>query len=180
MKMLRLLVILILICGLIYPLTVTVIGRFIFHDKANGSLIIVDGKVIGSELLSQKFTSKEFFYSRPSAADYATIPSGASQTSPTQKFGTDLREQRRKDLPDADIDFWTSSGSGLDPHISPKTAYAQLSRIATARSMSSRELKTLIDRFVEGPTFGIWGQARVNVLKLNLELISQGKNANTR
>jgi K+-transporting ATPase ATPase C chain len=180
MKMLRLLVILTLICGVVYPLTVTVIGRFIFHDKANGSLIIVDGKVVGSELLSQKFTRKEFFHSRPSAADYATIPSGASQSSPTQKSGTDLREQRRKDLPEAGIDFWTSSGSGLDPHISPKTAYAQISRIAAGHSLSSSELMILIDRFVEGPTFGIWGQPRVNVLKLNLELLSQGKNANTR
>jgi K+-transporting ATPase ATPase C chain len=180
MKMFKLLIVLTLLCGVIYPLTITVIAQVLFPNESNGSLLIKEGKLIGSELLAQKFSRAEFFHPRPSAADYATVASGASQSSPTQKSGTDSREQRRAQHPTAGVDFWTTSGSGLDPHISPETAYAQVHRVAAARGTSEEFIKSLISQHIEGPTIGIWGQPRVNVLKLNLVLMSQGTNANTR
>lgn len=168
--MIRLLLVLTFICGVFYPLTVTLIGQVIFPKQSNGSLISRDGQIVGSELLAQKFLKNEYFHPRPSAADYATIASGASQASPTQKAGTDARDQRRAQNPTAGVDVWTTSGSGLDPHISPKSAYAQTNRIAASRAMANETIVSLIDNHTEGPTFGIWGQPRVNVLKLNLAL----------
>lgn len=180
MKMLRLFLVLTFLCGAIYPLTITLIGQGFFSEQAQGSLIIRENKIIGSKLLAQKFSKPEFFHSRPSAADYATVASGASQASPTQEAGKKFREEKRAQLPAAGVDAWTTSGSGLDPHISPKTAYAQRDRIVAARGISLQSLTELIDKNTEGPTFGIWGQPRVNVLELNIALMTVGNNANTR
>ena len=104
MKMLRLLLVLTFLCGIIYPLTVTLIGQGLFPKQAGGSLIFDKNKMIGSKLLAQKFTKAEFFHSRPSAADYATTPSGASNASPTQKLAAELREERRTQFPKAGVD----------------------------------------------------------------------------
>lgn len=180
MKMFRLLIGLTILCGVLYPVTVTFLGKVFFPKKLNGSLIYLEGKLVGSGLLSQQFTQSGFFHPRPSASNYATIPSGGSQFSPTNKMGSSIIKERRKEYPQAGIDFWTSSGSGLDPHISPETAYSQAARIAATRSLSLKEVNTLIDRSVENQTWGIWGRPRLNVLKLNIELLSQGKNANSR
>lgn len=170
MKMIRLLLILTFLCGICYPLTVTLISQMIFPEQSGGSLISRNGKLVGSELLAQKFSKDEFFHPRPSAGDYITIASGASQASPTQKAATNAWKERRNQNPLASVDAWTTSGSGLDPHISPTTAYAQVNRIASSRTMTSANIRALIDEHIEGPVLGIWGQPRVNVLKLNLAL----------
>lgn len=180
MKMLKLFFYLTLICGVIYPLSVTVIAKIIFPHKASGSLITNNEKIVGSELLAQKFTEARYFHPRPSAGDYATVSSGASQFSPTSKTGMEQILQRKSQFPNAGLDFWTTSGSGLDPHISPQSAFAQVDRIATTLRVTPKSIKALIERHIEGPTLGIWGQPRVNVLKLNLDLLSEGKDANTR
>lgn len=180
MKMIKLLLILTLICGGAYPLIVSLVGRVVFQEQAEGSLVKYGTTIIGSELLSQKFNRPEFFHSRPSASDFATVASGASQSGPTQKSGMLRMRELRKNLPEAGEDAWTTSGSGLDPHISPKTALAQVNRVGAARRMNPEELTKLIEEHTEGPTLGIWGQPRVNVLKLNIALMNAGKNANTR
>lgn len=179
MKMFRLLIVMTIICGIIYPLLVTVIGTVAFPEKANGSLIKKEGKTLGSSLIAQKFSRGDFFHSRPSAADFATVSSGASQSSPLQKSGKELRDERRAALPHGGVDAWTNSGSGLDPHISPETALAQLPRIANQRGISIEKLKDLIDSHTEGPTLGIWGQPRVNVLELNIALMNVGNNGHS-
>lgn len=178
MKMIKLLLVLTFLCGVIYPLTVTLIGSAFFLKKIEGSLVRDGNKIIGSSLLAQKFTREDFFHPRPSAADYATISSGASHSSATQISGTELREKRRSLMPSAGVDAWTASGSGLDPHISPKTANFQIKRVAQARQIPTETLIALIEKYTEGPTLGIWGQERVNVLELNIAL-SEGKYANT-
>ena len=177
--MLRLFFVLTLVCGVIYPLAITSIGVIFFPKGTQGSLVKAGEKIVGSALLAQNFSREDFFHSRPSAANYVTVSSGASQSSPIQKAAKDLREQRRSISPLAGVDAWTASGSGLDPHISPQTAYSQINRVAAARGMTEEALKSLIEKNVEGPTLGIWGRPRVNVLKLNIALL-EGKYANAR
>jgi K+-transporting ATPase ATPase C chain len=179
MKMIRLLVVLTLICGILYPLVVTIIASSVFPEKAQGSLIKNEEHIIGSKLLAQSFKQDDFFHPRPSFVEFATVASGASQASPTQMSGSELREKRRALLPEGGVDAWTNSGSGLDPHISPQTAFAQVKRVAAARGIPSEKLHALVEKFIEGSTFGIWGQPRVNVLELNLAL-SKGTNADAR
>ena len=165
--------------GVLYPLVITGIAQLAFHDKANGSLIERDGKVVGSELLAQQFTGAKYFWPRPSAGSYATVPSGASNLGPTSaalrsnvtanaaairaanKLPTDTR------IPS---DLLFASGSGLDPHISPDAARLQAARVATARGVSEDQIEALVERFVEPPQFGFLGEPRVNVLLLNLAL----------
>lgn len=180
MKILKLFLVLTFICGVAYPLSVTIIGQSLFPHKSQGSLIIKDGKVIGSELLAQKFSEPGYFHARPSATNYETIPSGASQLSLTSKALLDLARERRSKSPEAGSDAWTASGSGLDPHISPKTALAQIPRIAAARAVSEANIKKLVEANTERQTWGIWGQPRVNVLRLNLDLMSVGTNGESR
>lgn len=178
MNMFRLLIVLTVLCGVIYPLAVTGIGIRFFSDKMEGSIVKEGNKIIGSTLLAQNFSREDFFHPRPSAADYATVSSGASHASPTQASGVELREKRRALMPNSGIDAWTTSGSGLDPHISPQNAFAQVSRVAAARGISTESLNSLIKKLTEDPTLGIWGQPRVNVLELNIALL-EGKNAYT-
>lgn len=179
MSMLRLILLMSLVCGVIYPLAVTLIGQSLFKDKANGSLITLNGKMIGSKLLGQKFERDDFFHARPSATDYTGVGSGATQFSVTHAAGKEIREQRRTRFPDQAVDAWTASASGLDPHISPETAFGQAKRVAAARGTSLEKLKQLIDRHIEGPTLGIWGQPRVNVLELNIALLAEGSHEYT-
>lgn len=168
MIMIRLFFIMTVLTGVIYPLGVTLFSQIAFSHQANGSMTNM-----GSTLISQKFTSDDYFHSRPSAADYATVASGASQTSPTHREGKEKYEQRKKDFPHAGEDFWTSSGSGLDPHLSPSSAFSQVSRIAKQRGMEESKLAALINEHTEDPTWGIWGQSRVNVLELNIALFKE-------
>lgn len=179
MSMLRLLLVMTLLCGVIYPLALTVIGQTFFKDLSNGSLITHNGKVVGSKLLAQKFSSDNYFHSRPSATDYIGVGSGASQFGPTSEAGKLARINRQNQNPDLSIDAWTTSASGLDPHITPETAFGQLKRVAAARGMEEEALKKLISNHIEGPTLGIWGQPRVNVLELNIALTQQGKHEHT-
>lgn len=173
MVIIRLFFILTFITGVIYPLSVTLVSQLAFSEKAEGSLVKSGDKIVGSSLIAQKSESEGLFHSRPSAADYATVSSGASQASPTHREAKDKREVRKLMNPTAGIDLWTTSGSGLDPHISPKSALAQITRIAKATGLPEVKLSEMILQNSDGPTWGIWGQPRVNVLELNIALLKE-------
>jgi K+-transporting ATPase ATPase C chain len=159
----------IITCG-IYPAAVWAIGQLAFSHRANGSLIERNGKVIGSELIGQSFTSDRFFHGRPSVSDYDAKNSGGTNYGPTSKK---LRDSiaaavgNRRDVPADEV---TASASGLDPHISPANAYDQAARVAFANHMAEADVRALIERHIEGRFLGIYGEPRVNVLALNLEL----------
>ena len=167
------------VAGVLYPLVITGVAQVAFHDQANGSLLVRNGTVVGSELLAQQFTGDKYFWPRPSAGSYATVPSGASNLGPTSQalqsnvtanaaaFRTGNKLAADAPVP-ADMVF--TSASGLDPHISPEAARLQVARVAAARGMGVDQVKTLVEKFVEPPQWGIFGEARVNVLRLNLAL----------
>lgn len=178
----RLTIALMVLLCVIYPAVVWGIGQVAFRDKANGSLIVRDGKVIGSSLIGQSFTSERFFHSRPSAAGsdgYDASASSGSNLGPTsQKLHDRIAESTKNwkdDRPAGGIpaDAVTASGSGLDPHISPSNARAQAARVARANGVPLQEVQQLIDRHTEGRFLGVFGEPRVNVLALNLELASK-------
>ena len=177
------LVILTLITGVVYPLMVTGVAQVLFPKQANGSLIHrgeqgVDSKVIGSELIGQNFVEARYFHPRPSAAGngYDAMASGGSNLGPTSKTLVDrvknAADQLRAETSDGliPVDLVTTSGSGLDPHISPAAAALQVSRVAQARSMPRERIEQLVHQFTESRQFGILGEPRVNVLRLNLAL----------
>lgn len=166
----------ILLTGLLYPLVVTGFAQVLFRDQANGSLIEEQGKVIGSTLITQRFTLPRYFHPRPSAVGYAADNSGASNLGVTSKalnamFDGRIDEQRNLNgegnIP---ADLVMASGSGLDPHITPEAALYQARRIAEARGLPLQEVQALVDRMTRGRTLGFLGMPRVNVLALNLEL----------
>jgi potassium-transporting ATPase KdpC subunit len=178
---LRMTLVMTVLTGLIYPLAVTGLSQVLFRDKANGSLITVNGQVVGSELIGQNFTRPEYFQPRPSAAGndgYDATASGGSNLGPTNKKLIDRVQASvdkfHKDNPDyqGDIpaDLLTTSGSGLDPHISPASAEAQAERVAKARGASLDQIRALIASHTEGRDLGFLGEPRVNVLLLNLDL----------
>jgi potassium-transporting ATPase KdpC subunit len=173
-----------LLAGVVYPLAITGICQMIFPHQANGSLIMEGGSVIGSELIGQSFTRPEYFQPRPSAAGahgYDATSSGGSNFGPTnQKLIDRVRasvEKFRTENPDSvgpiPADLLTASASGLDPHISPASALVQVPRIAGMRGRSHGPIRQLVAQFTEGPVFGILGEPRVNVLKLNMALDHQ-------
>jgi len=170
-------VLLAITCG-IYPALVWAIGQLAFHDQANGSLITRNGKVIGSELIGQEFTSERFFHSRPSAASYDGSASTGTNLGPTSKK---LRDSIAAAVKSFDVqhnvpaDAVTSSGSGLDPHISPANAYAQADRVARANAIPVEVIRSMIAAHTEDRLLGIYGEPRVNVLQLNLDLLARGK-----
>lgn len=168
---LRIYIVLTLLTGLIYPLALTGVAQLLFPRQANGSRIIEQGQLVGSDLIAQKFEDPKYFWPRPSAGDYGTVASGASNKGPTS---ADLKkaidERREKFGADAPIDLLTASGSGLDPHISPEAARAQISRVAAARNMPVEKVAGLVDQTIEPPQFGLFGAPRVNVLRLNRAL----------
>jgi len=177
---LRITVFFTIFCGLVYPLAITGICQLAFPHQANGSLIPMNGNLVGSELLAQGFSKPEYFQPRPSAAGngYDPTSSGGSNYGPTNKKLIDRVQaavvQFRKDNPDyhgpIPADLLTASASGLDPHISPDSALAQIPRVAKARGVTPDQINTLVATLTEGPDLGILGEPRVNVLKLNLAL----------
>jgi K+-transporting ATPase ATPase C chain len=165
--------------GVIYPLVITGVAQLAFRAKANGSLIDRDGKIIGSELLAQQFTGEKYFWPRPSAGSYATVPSGVSNLGPTSAAlqsnvvarAAAIRAANK--LPaDATVpaDLLFTSGSGLDPHVSPEAARLQVARVASARGVSEEPITALVEKLIEPPQLGFLGEPRVNVLLLNLAL----------
>jgi len=167
-----------LLFGLVYPLAVTGLSQLLFPKQANGSLIEKNGQILGSRLIGQPFTSDRYFHSRPSAAGtgYDPTSSSGSNLAPTNQ---QLVERVKQDVaklqqenPGVAIpaDLVTASGSGLDPHISPAAADFQLPRIARARGISVESLRPLVARHTQQRQWGILGEARVNVLELNLDL----------
>jgi K+-transporting ATPase ATPase C chain len=167
------------ITGFVYPLAITGIAQVIFPHQANGSVIVRDGVVIGSELMGQTFASDRYFHGRPSATGpdpYNAAASSGSNLGPTSKA---LIERMKSDIdklksenPNTNIptDLVTASGSGLDPHISPAAALFQVPRVAEARQIPEDRLSQLINENTEGRVLGIFGEHRVNALVLNLAL----------
>ena len=172
------------IAGIIYPLVFTVFAQLVFPKQANGSLIMRDGKLVGSEWMAQQFTGTKYFWPRPSAATYGTGATGlnagsGSNLGPTSaQLQTNVRTNAKalrdaQKLPaDAPVpaDLVYASASGVDPHISPEAARFQISRVAAERGMGEDKVRALVERYVEPPQLGFLGQARVNVLQLNLAL----------
>jgi potassium-transporting ATPase KdpC subunit len=181
---LRMMLVLTVLTGLIYPLAVTGLCQMLFHDQANGSLKTVNGQVVGSILIGQNFTKPGYFQPRPSAAGndgYDGTASGGSNLGPTnQKLIDRVKasvDKFHKENPSYSgalpADLVTMSGSGLDPHISPASAAAQLDRVAKARGLSADQIRSLVDAHTEGRDLGFLGEPRVNVLLLNLDLDRQ-------
>ena len=173
-------IILAIVCCGLYPLVVFGIAQAAFHDKANGSLIVGrDGKILGSKLLGQGFTAEKYFHPRPSAAGngYDAANSGGSNLGPTsQKLNDAIKdridafrnENGLKDTESVPADAVTSSGSGLDPHISLRNAELQVGRVAKARGMEPDKVRALIKQHTDSADLGILGDSGVNVLELNL------------
>jgi len=178
---LMLLLALTLLTGVIYPLLVTGVAQIVFPARSNGSMIVRGGKPMGSELIGQPFADPKYFWSRPSAtapfADNSAASTG-SNLGPTNSALSDAVKQRIDALRAADpgntapvpVDLVTASGSGLDPHISPAAAAYQLARVARVRGMPAQKVEDLVAAATERRTFGVLGEPRVNVLKLNLAL----------
>ncbi len=167
--------------GIAYPLAVTLVAQTVFPNQANGSLLGSDEQPLGSGLIGQPFTRPEYFWGRPSATSPAAYNGGASSGSnqgPTNPALMDAVQARVKILHDADpghangvpVDLVTASGSGLDPDISLAAANYQISRVATVRNMRPEDVRELVRRYSEGRQWGVFGEPRVNVLKLNLAL----------
>ncbi|WCM20857.1 potassium-transporting ATPase subunit KdpC [Paraburkholderia bryophila] len=169
------------VTGLAYPAMMTAVGQAAFHEQANGSLIEQNGKVVGSKLIGQQFDAPQYFWGRLSATSpmpYSATGSSGSNLGPTnpalldevkgridalKAAGTDMS----KPVP---VDLVTSSGSGLDPEISPAAAAYQIQRVANARKLELNDVQALVDRYTSGRQFGVLGEPRVNVLQLNLAL----------
>ena len=185
-----------LLTGILYPFAMTGVSQILFPHQANGSLVEQNGKVIGSSLIGQNFTSDKYFHSRPSATTTAdpadatkTIPapynaanSGGSNLGPTNQSLIDgvktaaqqLQTENPAPIP---VDLVTASGSGLDPDITPAAAQFQIPRIAKARNMPEAKVASLLDQLTQPRTFGVLGEPTVNVLKINLALDNMGQGA---
>jgi K+-transporting ATPase ATPase C chain len=167
-----------LVAGVGYSLVITAIAQLMFKDQANGSLVVRDGKIIGSALLAQQFQGTNYFWPRPSACTYGTSASGIVASSGSNLGPTSGTLQTNvmnnvatfisgNNLP---TNMAFASASGLDPHISPEAARLQIARVAASRGIGDDKVKALVDRFTEPPQWGFLGQSRVNVLLLNVAL----------
>ena len=194
-------VVLMIICGLIYPLVLTGISKVIFPRQAEGSLIRVDGKVVGAETIGQEFTEDYYMWGRPSAYHYNTytedengnlvysdgtefagVSSGSNNYAPTNEALTERVEndmekflERNPEVKAEDIptDLLTASGSGLDPHISPESAQIQIPRIAEASGLSEQKVEEIVSEHTEGKLLGVFGEETVNVLMVNLDIAKE-------
>ncbi len=192
-------IVLLILCGIIYPLVLTGISQVAFNHKANGSMIEVNGKEVGSELIGQEFTDPKYFRGRISGVNYNTYTSeditpdkdgntayggassGSKNLGPSNEVLWDRVEKdieeflkahpdvKREDIP---TDLLTSSGSGLDPNISPESAIIQIPGVSKASGISEEELHNIVNEYTEGKSLGVLGEERVNVLKVNLEIAS--------
>jgi potassium-transporting ATPase KdpC subunit len=182
LRAIKLFFILSILTGVLYPALVTVIGQALFPRQANGSLIEKNGKAIGSELIGQKFIDEKYFRPRPSAIDYNTLPSSGSNLGPTSETLRDsvIARQNRLQSENPGMgafprDLLFASGSGLDPDISPSAARFQANRVAFARGLDNdaqKKLFSLIESQIRQPDFGILGEPRISVLRLNMALDS--------
>ena len=180
-----------LVTGVAYSLVITAIAQLMFKDQANGSLVVRDGKIIGSALLAQQFQGTNYFWPRPSACTYGTSASGivassGSNLGPTSgALQTNVMNNAAafisgNNLPTNTVvpaDMVYASASGLDPHISPEAARLQIARVAASRGVSEDKVKALVERLTEPPQWGFLGQARVNVLLLNVALDEMASSA---
>jgi K+-transporting ATPase ATPase C chain len=157
-----------LLTGVIYPFAIDLAANFLFVDQARGSLIVKNGKVLGSRLIGQEFKRPDYFWGRPSAVANQPVPSGGSNYSGTSEALRKQIEDRKKEGRTGDLLF--ASASGVDPEISPESAFAQVERVARARKLAKPDLDRLVEKTVDERTFGILGERRVNVLRLNLAL----------
>lgn len=175
---LRLFLLMTIITGLLYPLAVTGLASLLFPGTSRGSLVSRKGIVVGSSLLAQGSSDPAYFWPRPSACNYNTMPSGASNLGPTSKELRNLMVERLNYWSAANnapvsLEMITAPGSGLDPHISPEAAIAQLPRITRARRWNPKQMevaKQTLDKLIERPLLGFIGQARINIFLLNLAL----------
>lgn len=170
----RLVFLLSILTGLLYPAAVTAVANLCFKDKARGSIITKDGKAVGSVFVGQQFTRDGYFWGRPSAGDYGAMSSAASNLTPA---GEKVRKAMRANAgkyanPSGKVadEMLFTSGSGVDPHISPLAARQQVRRVARARGKTPEEIGQLVEKYTEKRDLGFLGQPRVNVLKLNLAL----------
>ena len=175
---LKLTLVLMVICSVLYPLLIAGIGR-LSPGKGKGETVAANGRVVGYALIGQKFDQDKYFWTRPSAAAFNAAASAGSNKGPTNpdylkdvqskidSFLVHNPDVRKEDIPS---ELVTYSGSGLDPDISPKGAYIQVARIARIRKISEEKINALVERHIEKPLFGIFGPEKVNVLKLNVEL----------
>jgi K+-transporting ATPase ATPase C chain len=180
----RVTIVSIVLLGIVYPLAMTGVAQALFPRQANGSLVTVNGKVVGSAIIGQLWTEPKYFHGRPSAAGkgYDPTQTGGTNYGPTSKkliaSTKATLAQLEKENPDASgpppIDLVTSSGSGIDPDITPEAAYWEAPRVANARGMPVARVNALIAQHIEGRTFGFLGEPRVNVLELNLALDAPG------
>lgn len=182
LKSVKTLLLFTVITGVIYPLAITAIGQIILPFKSNGSLISIDNKVIGSELIAQKFENNKYFQSRPSITDFTSMPSGGSNLAVAslnykEKSDSMYNSFKEKNLLPTDSpvpsEMMSYSASGIDPHISRNAALMQVNRISKERNFDYNKkvkLLNIIDTFTEKPQFGIFGEERINVLMINLEI----------
>ena len=167
-----------LVCGVLYPAIATLAGGALFPAQAQGSLIRIGGVVIGSSLIAQPFSAPQYFQARPSAASFNPTAASGSNFGPSNPAlrermaatSAEISTREKHDAATIPADLISASGSGLDPHISPAAAYFQADRVAAARGLSLAQVRAQIDRHTEAPSLGVFGQARVNVLLLNLSL----------
>ena len=189
LRAVRLTLVVAVVTGLIYPLAITGISQVVFHDQANGSLIVKNGQLVGSKLIGQNFTDPKYFFGRPSATNntsdatksdpYNAQNSAGSNLAPSNKVLIDrvskAVEQIRKEnnLPAnslVPVDLVTTDFSGFDPDITEAGALTQVNHVATARSLDPAKVRALVERYVQGRSFGVFGEPHVNVLALNMAL----------